>query len=207
MEKIWFKDIHGFINTDNYDRFFPSASMSYSEKLNSILRLSLYFTLIVFVLKKETNLFFIPILTAIFTFFLYSNTTTKKKYEETYLEQNNLYKDPNTKKVCYKPSADNPFMNILMSDYKLNPKRAKACNISNKKVKQEAQKYFNRNLYRDVGDIFQKNASDRNWYTTANTQIPNDDGAFKKYLYNIRPTCKEGSGKACYSLTFRPNIK
>jgi hypothetical protein len=207
MEKVWFKDPRNFINAKNYDKFFPSPIMTYTEKLNSILRLSIYFSLIVLILKRDAYILFIPIITGIFTFFLYSNVDTKKKNEETYLDKNNLYKDPFTNEICHRPSPENPFMNILMSDYNSNPKRAKACNVSNGKIKKEAQQYFNKNLYRDVGDIFHKNASDRNWYTTSSTTIPNDDSAFKNYLYNIRPTCKEGAGNACYGMTYRPNIK
>jgi hypothetical protein len=207
MEKIWFKDLGNFINEKNYDKFFPSASMTYNEKLNSLFRLSIYFSLIIMILKKDANIFFIPILTAIFTFLLYKTEGNKKKVEEEFFEKMNLYKDPNTNEICYKPSPENPFMNILMSDYKTNPKRARACNVSNNKIKKEAEKYFNKNLYRDVGDIFHKNASDRNWYTTANTEIPNNDDAYKNFLYKLGPTCKEGSGEACYSRTFRPNSR
>lgn len=207
MEKVWFKDPRNFINEKNYDKFFPSPAMTYVEKLNSILRLSIYFSLIILILKKDSNILFIPILTGVFTFFLYSNMNTKKKNGETFLNKMNLYKDPYTKEICHRPTAENPFMNILMSDYKLNPKRTKACNVSSGNIKKEAQQYFNRNLYRDVGDIFQKNASDRNWYTTASTTIPNDDGAFKNYLYKIGPTCKEGSGNACYSMAYRTIAK
>jgi hypothetical protein len=207
MEKVWFKDPRRFITEKNYDKFYPSSTMTYAEKLNSVMRLSLYFTLVVFILKKDSNILFIPIFTGIFTFFLYSNTSTKKNNEETFLSKMNLYKDPFTNEVCHRPSAENPFMNILISDYKTNPKRVKACNINKGNIKKEAQQYFNQNLYRDVGDIFHKNASDRNWYTTASTTIPNDDQSFKDYLYSLRPTCKEGSGNACYGMTFRPNMK
>jgi hypothetical protein len=207
MEKVWFKDPRNFINEQNYDKFFPSSAMTYAEKLNSILRLSIYFSLILLILKKDSNILFIPILTGVFTFFLYSNVNNKKKSEETFLNKMNLYKDPYTKEVCSRPTPENPFMNVLMSDYKLNPKRTKACNVSNGNIKKEAQQYFNKNLYRDVGDIFQKNASDRNWYTTASTTIPNDDSAFKNYLYKIGPTCKEGSGNACYSRSYRTIVK
>lgn len=207
MEKVWFKDPRNFINEKNYDKFFPSAAMTYAEKLNSILRLSIYFSLIILVLKKDGNILYIPILTCIFTFLLYSNVNAKEKSEEMFLDKMNLYKDPYTKEICQRPTPENPFMNVLMSDYKSNPKRTKACDVSHGHIKKEAQQYFNRNLYRDVGDIFQKNASDRNWYTTASTTIPNDDGAFKKYLYKLGPTCKEGSGNACYSMAFRTNIK
>lgn len=207
MEKIWFNDPGNFINERNYDKFFPSASMTYAEKLNSILRLSLYFSIIVIVMKKEPSVLFFPMFVAIFTYFLYRSDLKNRKNEEDFLDKMNLFKDQHTNELCYKPEANNPFMNVLMSDYSKNPKRAKACNLSNNKIKKMASKFFNNNLYRDVGDIFQKNASDRNYYTTAVTTIPNDQDGFLKFAYDIKKTCKEGSGNACYTNTYRNTVR
>ncbi len=200
-EKIWFKDLRNLFNENNFDKFFPSPSMVYEEKLNSIMRLSIYFSGILLVLKKDANIFFIPVLVGIFTYFLYQGEARKKANEELFLSKMNLYKDPKTSDLCYKPTPNNPFMNILMSDYKQQPKRAKACNISKNPIKQQAQQYFNRNLYRDVSDIYQKNASDRNFYTTPITTIPNAQDDFLKFAYQIGKTCKEGG--SCEKGNFR----
>lgn len=202
-EKIWFKDFRNFINENNFDRFFPASSMTYEEKLNSIMRLSLYFTGVLLVLKKDANVFFIPVLVGIFIYFLYQGELRKRKNEEYFLSQMNLYKDPKTSDLCYKPTPENPFMNILMSDYTQQPNRAKACNISKNPIKRKAQDYFNRNLYRDVSDIYQKNASDRSFYTTPITTIPNAQDEFLKFAYKIDKTCKEGSGISCEKGNFR----
>lgn len=203
MEKIWYKAPSNFITERTYDKFFPSASMNYAEKLNSLLRLSIYFSIILLLIKKEPAALFVPIFVAILTYFLYNNESRKVKDEESFLENMNLMKDVHTNELCYKPEPNNPFMNVLMSDYSQNPKRAKACNLSNNKVKKMASKYFNNNLYRDVGDIFQKNASDRNYYTTAVTTIPNDQDGFLKFAYDIKQTCKEGNGNVCHTNTYR----
>lgn len=202
-ESIWFKDLSKFITEKNYDRFFPSQSMNYTEKLNSIMRLSVYFALIVLIIKRESNVLFIPILTAIITFLLYNGEAKQKQREDMFLLDNNIQKNKLTKELCQKPTENNPFMNILQSDYIQNPKRSKACSLSQTDVKKQANKYFNRNLYRDVSDVFHKNASDRNFYTTANTTIPNDQQAFLDFSYKIEPTCKEGSGRVCYANTYR----
>lgn len=207
MEKIWYKDIPNFINETNYDKFFPSASMTYAEKLNSLVRLAVYFSILVIVIKKDANVLFVPIMACIFTYFLYGSELKKKKAEEEFLGKLNLYKDQHTNELCYRPTPNNPFMNVLISDYVKNPKRAKACNISQGPIKKKAQEFFDKNLYRDVSDIFQKNASDRNFITMPSTTIPNDDGAFKNFLYDIKQTCKEGSGSMCYSNEYRHLMK
>jgi hypothetical protein len=207
MEKIWYKDIKNFINEKNIDKFFPSQSMSFEEKLNSIMRLSVYFSIVLLLIKRDINVFFVPLLTGIFTWFIYSGDQKKKTNEQFYLDKMNLYKDPRTSKLCYKPTPNNPFMNILMSDYTQQPRRSQACNVSKGHVKKLAQKYFDRNLYRDVSDIYQKNASDRNFYTTPSTTIPNAQDEFMKFAYPIGKTCKEGNGDACVKNTFRNILK
>lgn len=207
MEKIWFKDIKNLINESNVDKFFPSASMTFEEKMNSIMRLAIYFSLILLIIKKDINVFFIPLITGMFTWFLYNGETKRIKNEEYFLSKMNLYKDPRTSKLCYKPTPNNPFMNILMSDYSQQPRRPQACNISKGPVKKLAQEYFDKNLYRDVSDIYQKNASDRNFYTTPSTTIPNAQDDFLKFAYPIGKTCKEGNGDACVQNTFRNILK
>ena len=207
MEKIWFRDIRNIINETNYDKFFPSSYMSYTEKLNSFVRLSIYFSILVIIIKKEPNILFVPLITMIFTYFLYHNEGKKQKAEEEFFDRMNLYRDENTNELCYRPTPNNPFMNILMNDYTDNPKRNKACNVSQGPIKKKAQRFFNRNLYRDVSDVFQKNASDRNFITMPITTIPNDDGAFKNFLYDIKKTCKEGNGNTCYSNRSRHILK
>lgn len=207
MEKIWFKDYKNLINENNVDKFFPSASMTFEEKMNSIMRLSIYFSLVLLIIKKDINVFFVPLLAGVFTWFLYTGEQKKLKNEEYFLSRMNLYKDPRTSKLCYKPTPNNPFMNILMSDYTQQPRRPQACNVTKGHVKKMAQEYFNRNLYRDVGDIYQKNASDRNFYTTPSTTIPNAQDDFVKFAYPIGKTCKEGNGNACVQNTFRNILK
>ena len=50
---------------------------------------------------------------------------------------------------------------------------------------------FGYNLYRDVGDLYGKNNSQRQYYTMPATTMPNDQTAFAKWCYNTGPTCKE----------------
>lgn len=202
-DEIWFKDIKGFISPHNYNRFFPSKEMTFAEQLNSLLRFAVYFSVLVFVLKKDTNIFFIVVFMAGFTYLLFTVDSENKKRERFYLRQQNLLADKNTGKVCVEPTKNNPFMNVLMSEYAENPKRKEACDVTKGKPKKMAKKFFENNLYRDVSDIFDKNASDRNYYTTAITTIPNDQGGFAKFCYGQNKTCKEGNGLKCYSNMYR----
>lgn len=204
QESIWFKDPKNFIGPSNYDRFFPSKEMTFAEQLNSLMRFSLYFSLLMFVVKKDTNIFFVPVFVAGFTYMLFSVDTKNKQREKFYTKSKGLQEDPHTKELCSAPSKDNPFMNVLMSEYATNPQRKRACTVTEGKTKTRVKKLFENNLYRDVSDIYDKNASDRNFYTTPITTIPNDQNSFAQYCYGGGKTCKQGNGTKCYQNTYRP---
>jgi hypothetical protein len=199
-EKIWFIDIKGFLTEYNYTNFFPSREMTFAEQLNAILRFAIYFAILLFIIKRNPNVLIIVLFVAGFTYLLFTVDTQNKRRENFYLDKKNLRADPDGK-ICVKPTKDNPFMNVLMSEYSDNPERNKACDIN--KVKKKTKKYFDTDLYRDVSDIYDKNASDRNFYTTPNTMIPNDQNAFAQYLYAKDKTCKEGNGITCYKNIYR----
>lgn len=88
-----------------------------------------------------------------------------------------------------RPTINNPFMNVLVSDYDTSIGKplnvtSRACDTENPKVKDDMQIGFEDNLFRDVSDIFGKNASDRQYYTTPSSQIVNDQTGFAKWLYD-----------------------
>lgn len=198
MEEIWYKDIIGFITPANFTMFFPSRSMTNAEQMNALMRLSLYFAIVMFIIRKDTNIFFVPIFIGMFTFLIYSNEEKTKKQEMMLLEKMGLMEDKrSSKNLCTKPTENNPFMNILVSDFSGNTKRPKACRLEGK-TKHDVKRKFDRNLYRDVDDIFHKKASDRQFYTTPSTTIPNDATSYAKWLYKMPSTCKEGNGTSCY---------
>ena len=202
-EQIWYIDPLGLFTINNYHIFFPSKEMTFVQQLNSFVRLSLYFAVLVFILERNINIFLVPLFIAAFTFFLSTVDTENKTKENLKLEKDNVYKDRYTETVCQKPSQNNPFMNVLMSDYALNPEKKHACNISKSSVKKVAQEYFDKNLYRSVSDVFNKEASDRQWVTNPVTTIPNDADKFSKWCYMTNKTCKEGNGNKCYINSFR----
>jgi len=192
MEKIWFEDPKTLFTKENYSKFYPSKDMTFPQQLNTFVRLSIYFSIVVFVLKKDSNIFFVVIFVCIFTFFLYKIDTENKITEKLYLDKNNLRVN-SKKEVCQIPTKDNPFMNVLISDYATNPTRKKACHD-----KALTKKYFDSKLYRDADDIFHKQASDRQCVTNPVTEIPNDSVAYAKWLYGVKEaTCKE-EGFSCY---------
>ena len=92
------------------------------------------------------------------------------------------------KEECKKPTKDNPMMNVNIGDHPQNPP---ACNYTSE-IKENINNKFNHNLYQDVDDQFEKFNSQRQFYTTPNTSVPNDQTKFAEWLYKpAHKTCKE----------------
>ena len=90
------------------------------------------------------------------------------------------------------PNVENPFMNInLITDDKTKPAAPPSWNNDN--IQKKIEDKFNYNLYRDVGDLYGKNNSQREYYTMPSTTIPNNQTSFAKWCYGSGPTCKEKS--------------
>jgi hypothetical protein len=176
-----------FDNTKIYD-FIPNKNMILEEQLNSIVRLSIYISITLTLINKKMNHMYIAIMTSIFTYLIYFYS---KKNEEEF---------QNKKEKIIKPSQDNPFMNINQNDYLNNPNRESASKLKNNIdsiLNNEIDKHFNYNLYKDVEDVFNRRNSQRQFYTTPVTTIPNEQTKFAKWLYKSPPTCKEGNGYGC----------
>ena len=107
------------------------------------------------------------------------------------------------KHACTRPTLDNPFGNVMLSDYIAQPARPPACDLQDPAVADEVENLFEHNLYRDVGDALHRDASSRQFYTTAISTIPNDQNAFVRWCYATGPGCKEGNGDRCDTNTFR----
>lgn len=202
---IWYKDPVSFFDINNMLLFYPTSEMDYAAKLNSIMRLVLYVSIILYSLKNDMKVFTLSLVVGIIIYIMYTVEEEKEKYISDYggaskYDDGKLDIDDDDEyanKECTKPSKENPFMNVMMNEYTENPKRKKACKLTNK-VNNYIDEYFNDNLYRSVDDIYNKNASERQYYTMPATEIPNNQDEFAQWLYgNSEKTCKEGNGLKC----------
>lgn len=100
------------------------------------------------------------------------------------------------------PSDKNPFMNVLVDEIKYNPKRAPAASVLDPSVVLELDDFFKTQFVNDPTDVFNRSQSQRQFYTTPSTSIPNDQESYQNWLYRIPgKTCKEGGREACYGGT------
>ena len=189
-DKFWYQDLSILVNNSRLDEYYPSKDMTVEEKLNSLVRLAMYLSVLLVILTRNSNYLFILISTMLITYLIFYFKEKKENFSE--------HKE---KKVKYvKPTIDNPFMNIQYDDYIKNPNREaiiKKNNYSNPILNKNIEDNFNYNLYRDMSDIFGKNNSQRQFYTMPVTTIPNNQTQFANWLYKTEETCKENNGEAC----------
>jgi hypothetical protein len=198
MDPIWYKDIEILIKHAN--EFVPLKDHSIEEKLNAVMRGSIYLSILLYMYYNDTQYFYIAIVAGLLTFFIYSQYPKTDKELKSILVSTpspiNLEKFE--KDQCTMPTIDNPFMNATMKDYMNIDAEGKivdrppACDVEEPEVKKQIDDYFNNNLYRDVDDVFGKMNSQRQFFTMPWTTIPNDPNLdFAKWLYLNPKTCKE----------------
>lgn len=200
-DKFWIQDPSILIDKNRYIEFFPTQDMTPIEKLNSIARFTIMFGVLLFLYQGKTWPLYIPLFGLAFTIFLFYSLQTAidpptsvtlqkqiQKLDENDVEFTNVtYKKNANDEWCVPPSQDNPFSNVLLSDYVIDPERPKACPYDKKTL----DNYFYYNVYRDSDDIFEKNNGQRQFFTMPYTTIPNEQGKFAEWLYKTPKTCKE----------------
>lgn len=194
-DPFWFNDYKILIDKDRLTEFFPNQYMSHSEKLNAILRFSIYATFILMLYYKTGNLLVIPLFIGGLTLYIHK---FNRLPEEEKLEGEHKKIMKELKGKCDVPTKENPFMNTLVHELNDGPKKSN-CNVEDDDVKEDIEKHFNYNLYKDVNDIYNKNNSQRQFYTVPETDeygVKHGDSVkFAKWLYVLpKPTCKENTG-------------
>ena len=107
----------------------------------------------------------------------------------------------------------NPFSNVLLTQINDDPERKAAPPAFNvdvdeditKNVKKTVQmlnpgiKNTNKQLFGDLWQQFQLDQSNRVFYSTPNTRVTPDTGAFSQYLYGWMPSGKESTPEGAFA--------
>ena len=203
-DEFWYNNPKVLCQTNRFIEFFPNPGLSLNEKLNALVRLAFYVSIILMVFFGNYLYLYIPIVVLAFTYFIYWNYSKNMENFEGNNENVNTEDLVIEEKECTKPTINNPFMNINLITDKRN--RTPACKYyDNEKIASEVEKDFDNNLYRDVSDLYNKRNSQRQYYTMPSTTIPNEQTAFAKWLYYSPPTCKEDTIR-CVPETTQPPL-
>jgi hypothetical protein len=248
----------------NYLKFFPKYDTTRTEQLNAIIRLCIYFVILIIIFNANYQWLYLPIIVSIIVIILYNisifdvqhkvkelekiSDVRKQEYvnkvsinEEELkhdgdknikldIEPEELQKnyeleagiidstgklhigkeyDVNCKNcpsqtdfytiaeleeykrnTCKRPTIDNPYMNTNIYDFN-NGHVPVACNVDDDDIKEDIKVNFNHNLFRNVDELWERENSQRQFYTMPNTTVPNNQVEFAKWLYKIPENCKE----------------
>jgi len=187
-DPFWYNDVKILFKKEKMKEFYPSSFMSKNEKMNSITRFIIYCGIVLTILKQDFDylLYVVCFMIIIGIFF----RTNSKNVEQPKIAVHNFPEQSQMiESDCTKPTSENPFANVLMNEYTENPDRDPACYYGSNKG--EVDSKFLDNIVKDPYDIYNKRHNQRQWHSTANTQIPNDQEAFAHFAFPLKDTCKE----------------
>lgn len=204
---FWSENPNILIDKTYFTEWFPLTEMSYNQKLNAITRLVLLFAILLFVCNQHLRILPITLLTLAAIFFVHYHHSLKSK-REGMISQSVVHDSLNNINATFQtPVPENPFSNILVTDYEYNVEKLPAPPSTNDNILSQA-KQFVRNAHKDQPEIADKLFNDlaeeftfeqsmRPFYSMPNTTIPNDQQGFRNFCYGDMVSCKEGNPLAC----------
>jgi len=214
---FWFNDPTILFNKESILQIWPTQQMTFETKLNAISRLVLFMSLLGFIFTRNSNLIIIGIVTLAIIITLYKlRKQSIVKFKEGFSVNSSI--QPSTAPMTTNPvtlesvlrsefhptTKKNPFGNVLLTDIADNPNRKAAAPSFNpdvyeditSSIKKQTQMLMpdiintNKQLYGDLYDSYTLDNSMMRFYSTANSRIENDQGAYAKYLFGNMPSGK-----------------
>ena len=217
---FWGTDPNVLLDPASIMEFFPISTMTYNQKLNAISRLVIIMTLVLYFVLTSVRIFLIGIITlgAIWILHYTQQQQLQKKVRFAVTEGFNTDVAKDYLKDKWLPddvyadmTRENPFQNVLMTDYDVagmkKPAQAAFSRVVQDNVMEQAksmidsinpeQPKISEKLFRSLEDNLAFEQSMRPFYSTAATTIPNDQGSFADFCYGSMVSCKDGNPFAC----------
>ena len=202
---FWFKDISILYNKNYLLEIIPKKEYDFSRKLNAVVRFSVYYSILLYIFKRDTNILCFPFITIVITVFLHRTNRDEKNDDamkglmssksHTSMEDIDMMIMDINKDVFREPVEDNPMMN--QNTFNLYENKKAVPTYNNPGMKRKVEETLDAGVYKDSNDLFNRRNSQRQWYTMPNTEAMNKQTEFAKWCYMTPPTCKEGNGLQC----------
>jgi hypothetical protein len=219
---FWSNDPTILFNKESMLQLWPTQKMTFESKLNAISRLIIVISILGFVFTRNFNLLIIGIITLSIIFTLYRLRKQKlvSSLKKEGFSLNSL-KNSSSDKATTNPitmesllrsnfhptTKKNPFGNVLLTDINDTPNRLAAAPSFNPDVyedimnatKKQTQMLnpgiinTNKQLFGDLKTTYDLDNSMMRFYSTANSRIASDQGAFSQYLYGAMYSGKEST--------------
>lgn len=218
---FWTNEPTILLNKEYLLDLWPTTDMCYERKLNAITRLILIITILGYIFTFSNKILFAGIISVLLIFILFKvrkeKITRSMMMKEGFtvnenLNNHNTTTNPVTLETLLKSNfkegtKKNPFSNVLLTDIMDQPERKSAPPAFNPDVEEDITKNIkktiqymnpsikntNKQLFGDLSENFNLDQSNRAFFSTANTRVTNDQGAFAKYLYGGMISAKEST--------------
>ena len=207
---IWFTDPKILFKKDQLKEIWPKQGMDKVQKINAISRLVIILSVLGYLVTQSFSFFITGAITLGIISILYyaqlnSNKTNNDKIKEAFTNAK-VYEE--VKSNFTNPTKKNPAMNVLLTEIQDDPKRKMAAPAYNRAVEKEINndtkdfvvstfnndKNIRKKLFATLGDSFVfEDAAQWNFYATASTTVPNDQGSFAEWCYGGMLSGKEGN--------------
>ena len=232
---FWSEDPNILLNQTYIFEFFPTSSMTYKQQLNAITRTVIILTIIIMILTPTMRVFLISLITLIMIFLMnyFKDKDTIEGLEQPEDQDNDLEAynedDPIEKNVASfseptdelmesaltnvfaEPNSNNPFNNVMITDYHSGVEKKPAAPSYNKNTQENIlesakklvtevnpdQPDIAEKLFSDLGEKINLEQSLRPFHSNPSTTIPNDQAAFANFCYGSMVSCKEDNQFAC----------
>jgi len=220
--QFWSNEPTILFNKEYIFELWPTTEMCYEQKLNSISRLIILLSILGYILTMSKRIIAVGIVTLLVIFVLYGSRKQKLsknmlegfKSDKINMFDNkpNSFVNPVTLDAVLRTefkegNKRNPFSNVLLTQINDDPERKAAPPSFNvdvdeditKNIKKTVQmlnpgiKNTNKQLFGDLWQKFQLDNSNRQFYSTPNTRVAQDTGAYGKFLYGFMPSAKEST--------------
>lgn len=113
----------------------------------------------------------------------------EEKDKKTSYDKNELYK----KNTCKEATIENPFNNIIFSDYLDMENLPVPCNSSDENIQNNEQNLYNSSVFRNTSDVFTRENSQRLFYSPPISISPESQENFANWCFKQGQTCKENT--------------
>jgi len=197
---FWLDNPNVLLNKNQITEIWPQDNFDLARKLNAITRLILILAILGFLFTKSSYIIVSAAVSIVVLVMIHkSKSHSKEGMENLDIKINKEEFEELLNEEFTMPTKKNPFMNVLINEYKDNPERKPAAPIYNEEVLDDATKKSrsDEKLYKNLGDNLTFHNSLRNFYSTPNTNIPNNQKEFAEFCYGNMASCKEGDEFMC----------
>ncbi len=172
-ERVWFQNVRDLFKYPA--RFWPTRDMPLASQINAMVRCIAYATAIVYLYNRSDRVLFLGLFLIALVSLGYNGTS------HTFTLANLA------PRRCRRPTEQNPFMNVLVNEYG-TPDVDPPCAIDD--VKEEVNAQFNKGVFRNIEDVYDRENSQRQFMPMPNGGLPPDSRAFAEFLYGDVRNCK-----------------